>query len=60
MEKKDIRNIGRNPSNPDPMELELSQANVIMRLNKMKNALKSGKIVSQNRIEEKMGDSLTS
>lgn len=55
MEKMEIRN---DPSNPDPMELELSQANVILRLNKMKNVLKSGKIVSQNRIEEKMGDSL--
>ena len=58
MEKKALRN---DPSMPDPMELELlSQANVIMRLNKMKNVLKSGKVISQNRIEERMGDSLTS
>ena len=40
------------------MELEFSQANVIMRLNRMKNVLSGGKFVNQSKLQAKMGDSL--
>ena len=59
MEKHANRNnAGNSVNGRDPMELEFSQASVIMRLNRMKNVLKTGKLVNQIKLEERMGNSM--
>jgi len=40
------------------MELDFSQASVIMRLNRMKNVIASGRLVNQTKLQAKIGDSL--
>ena len=57
MEQRKERYSGRQLSR-DPMELEFSQASVIMRLNRMKNILSGGKVVNSTMLQERMGDTL--